>query len=189
MILRMTLFLVLPPELRLRIYREVLVEQEPIRMYDYDGRGVLHTSPRPDTALLYTSRLIYSEAVDVLYSENHFNLPAKWIPRIMNSWGAVNTAALTSISVYFPEELYRNWPECDAKIAVDAFACLLRNATSLTTLEVTLRTAHLVDGLHGRPGWIDLLQRIRGLQTLKLIGFQDDTIGWVMMNEGGSFEL
>lgn len=63
----------LPPELRIIIYRLVLVTDEPIS----DSPSVRRKEPmcrRHHPNLLRTCRLIYSEAQPVLYSENTFQL-------------------------------------------------------------------------------------------------------------------
>ena len=62
----------LPPELRLRIYRLLLLSDQTVRM---TWRQDDESCPRPNClfpAILRTCRVIHNEAIDVLYGENDF---------------------------------------------------------------------------------------------------------------------
>ncbi|MCJ1263750.1 hypothetical protein MMC22_003620 [Lobaria immixta] len=58
----------LPPEIRLMIFRHLLVFPNPLPDFTPNSN-----EPFPDLSILSTSKLIYKEAFDVLYKENCFN--------------------------------------------------------------------------------------------------------------------
>ena len=83
----------LPPEIRLMIFRHLLVRQIPLP-------GVLpHTEASfPDLSILRTSKLIHQEAFDVFYKENRFHswfwkppFPVSRFPRIVNTIQNIET--------------------------------------------------------------------------------------------------
>ena len=59
----------LPPEIRLMIYRHLLVRSDPLPQLG----PFWSDEPRPAWNILRTCRLIYREASDVLYTENTFH--------------------------------------------------------------------------------------------------------------------
>lgn len=81
----------LPPEIRLMIYRHLLVSPSglPNCVFPLEVRPL---EPRPDVSILRTSRLIHREAFDVLYRENTFvdyfrspYSPVSRSPRVMSA--------------------------------------------------------------------------------------------------------
>ncbi|MCJ1264750.1 hypothetical protein MMC22_004625 [Lobaria immixta] len=81
----------LPPELRLMIYRHLLVSPSglPNCVFPLEVQPL---EPRPDVSILRTSKLIHREAFDVLYRENTFVdyfyspcPPVSRSPRVMNA--------------------------------------------------------------------------------------------------------
>ncbi|MCJ1468741.1 hypothetical protein MMC07_007371 [Pseudocyphellaria aurata] len=73
----------LPPDVRTRIFRHLLVDPDGVDL------GLWATRPRPRTEILRTSRLIYAEAFAVLYGENDFlYFPGSrltWSPHIVDA--------------------------------------------------------------------------------------------------------
>ena len=63
------LFLRLPPEIRLQIYRYLLHSPEPLKM-----QPRAKASGQLSSAIIRTCRLLYNEAIAVLYGENSFAL-------------------------------------------------------------------------------------------------------------------
>ena len=63
-------FVDLPPEIRNQIYRYILIRRkQPVRLKRYQG----HEAPNLlDLSLVFTSRLIYSEAMPIFLSKNNF---------------------------------------------------------------------------------------------------------------------
>lgn len=82
----------LPPEIRLMIFRHLLVL--PIRLSDYRYPG----KPSPDLGLLTVNKLIHKEAFDVLYKENRFDRwfwdppsPIARFPRVVDTIQNIET--------------------------------------------------------------------------------------------------
>lgn len=87
----------LPPEIRLQIYRLLLLSKAPIRMRfpNYKNDNCAPNGLLP--AILSTCHLIYGEAMDVLYKENVF-----WVHRVedSNSNSALISRAESIIGVF-----------------------------------------------------------------------------------------
>lgn len=110
-------FLVLPPEIRIPIYKRVIIGHGRIRVVRYScvciWVGSRHSADRAailddlHSAIRRTARQVYTEAVTILYGDNKFYFAClKDFEKFTNGIGSVNAASLQHVDAEY------NAPNC-----------------------------------------------------------------------------
>jgi hypothetical protein len=105
-------FLVLPPEIRIQIYKNLLIGHGQVRVLRYPcvciWVGCRHSADRAailddlHSAILRTARQVYAEAVTILYGDNKFYFACpKDFEKFTNEIGSVNAASLRHVDAEY----------------------------------------------------------------------------------------
>ena len=162
-----------PPELREKIYRHVLVLPEPVQIKPFvspfwsaPDMANVNSGPSP-LALLATSKVIYNEAVNIYYSENHL---------IFQSITSLRYFITACSSRYrFMEEISFKY----SGIFFDALPALM-DCQRLRILHIHFHHHFIQLGEHLPLVYatgMESLRKLRGIETLELRGKDRIDIG------------
>ncbi|CAH0052788.1 unnamed protein product [Clonostachys solani] len=146
----MACFLSLPAENRISIYQEVFGAGQ--TFFLFPGRGtqvdaLAPTKPRRWSAFLFTNRLIYSEAREIVYGANRFVLvdvtctQTELLYNFLGGIGPANASLIAHLAISFPVMDRVEDQERGFKLRGDglrALELLREQCTSLKTLETQI---------------------------------------------------
>ncbi|KAN0083281.1 hypothetical protein V8E54_002369 [Elaphomyces granulatus] len=187
-------FFNLPAEIRLQVYKELLVFPEPIKFKTTKDLSlpplVLHKRCNLCPAVLRANKRVHREANGLLYTGNRFEfidlVPTERlmytdctaVEAFLNQIGRQNSSLLRHICIDFPAiSDYRPGSACLHGDSIRTLTLLRENCTSLTTLETPLYDIIPLEVYHEDTGKrmvadaaVDLVDaRFRDISSLKQI--------------------